>query len=94
MRLALKNWIDVYSTLNILVGSVLDANRDGHRDSDSAYPHLREGVAIPSHMFVVVTRCERAVVEIRNCPVADLKVLGMLFQHPVQRGVSGVKREG
>ena len=80
--------MEAYSTLNVMLGSVLDADRDGRRDSDSAYPDWVEGVALPSHMFVVVTRCGREGVKLEKCLVADLEVLGMLFQHPPETGVS------
>ncbi len=89
VRSLLNDWLGVYSTLNIMVGSVLDANRDGLRDSDSSYPNFTDGVAVPSHFFVVVTRCGLHGVELGACPVEDLQVLGMLFQSPLETGVSG-----
>lgn len=87
---ALADWLNAYGPLNIMVGSGLDANRDGLRDSDSAYPAIKEGVAIPSHMFVVVTRCSNQGVELESCDSADLQALGMLFQHPLESGVSSM----
>ena len=85
---ALIDWIEAYPSLNIMMGSVLDANRDGLRDPDSTYPRFKEGVVLPSHMFVVVTRCGRHGVDVQKCPTEDLLVLGMFFQHPLETGVS------
>lgn len=89
---ALSDWLRTYHMLHIIVGSVMDADRNGLRDPDSAYPRV-EGVAVPSHVFVVVTRCGDGGA-LESCDAGDLEVLGMLFRHPLETGVREGLREG
>ena len=66
---------------------MLDNNRDGLRDQDSTYKTFYKDMAVPSHFYLVVTRCS-VMKELNACGVDHLEVLGMLFQHPLAPGVS------
>ena len=88
----IRAWFKTYSVpMNIVIGVVLDANRDGTRDPDSDYANKFMGVAIPTHFYVVITRCGVSSKSLQSCGVEDLKVLGLVLQHPKQPGVSYCK---
>ena len=88
----LRSWANS-STIHVLLGSVLDADRDGRRDSDEDYTwwinNSVGGVAIPTHFYAVVVRCANDKgLEPTECEPNQLDALGMLFQHPTEPGVS------
>ena len=90
----IRAWFKTYSVpMNVVIGVVLDANRDGTRDPDSDYANKFMGVAIPTHFYVVITRCGVSSKSLRSCRVEDLKVLGLVLQHPKQLGVSSYDGE-
>ncbi len=75
--------------MNIITGVILDSNRDGIRDRDFDYEDKFMGVAIPTHFYVVITRCGVGGRSLSSCAVKDLRVLGLILQHPKELGVSG-----
>ena len=77
-----------HAQMNIVTGVILDANRDGARDPDNSYANKFMGVAIPTHFYVIVTRCAVNDTSLANCLEADLRVLGLVLQHPTPAGVS------
>ena len=90
----IRAWFKTYNVpMNVVIGVVLDANRDGTRDPDSGYANKFMGVAIPTHFYVVITRCGVSSKSLRSCGVKDLKVLGLVLQHPKQPGVSSYDGE-
>ena len=76
-----------HTPLHVILGVALDANDDGLRDDDSTYLHKCLGMTIPTHLFVVVTRCVVGG-DLKTCAVHDLALMGLLLQHPLQAGVS------
>ena len=88
----LRSWARNFSTINVILGSVLDTDRDGRRDSDASYNwwlgNRTGGVAIPTHFYAVVTRCgSGSGAEPADCDLEQLDTVGMLFQHPTEQGV-------
>ena len=86
----LRSWAANFSNINIILGSVLDVDRDGKRDSDNDYSwwtHGKGGVAIPSHFYAIVVRCKSEGMEPADCKPDQLDALGLLFQHPTENGV-------
>ena len=81
----LRSWANS-SAIHVLLGSVLDANRDGKRDNDANYSWWVGdevgGVAIPTHFYTVVVRCLSSGVEPADCDPGKLDTAGLLFQHP------------
>ena len=74
--------------IHIIIGSVLDINRDGKRDNDANYTWWVDGegdVAIPSHYYAVVVRCVTG--DGMECQEDQLDAIGLLFQHPTELGV-------
>ena len=93
----LRSWARNFSTIHVILGSVLDTNRDGKRDRDVDYSWWVDdndgGVAIPTHFYAVVTRCRGSDgVEPADCDLDQLDAVGMLFQHPTEPGVSNKKK--
>ena len=87
----LRSWAINFSTIHIILGSVLDVNRDGERDNDADYTRWvggSRGVAIPSHFYAIVVRCKSEGMEPADCKANQLDALGLLFQHPTADGVS------
>ena len=85
----ISTWFKTYNVpMNIIYGVVLDANRDGSRDPDSTYSDKFMGVAIPTHFYVVMTRCGVTGTSLQACAVKDLIVQGLVLQHPKEPGVS------
>jgi hypothetical protein len=75
----LMNWTDVYGTLHVITGCLLDSDGNGHRDPDSDFNHWLDGegsVAVPSGFYSIVTRCVET-----TCPVSSLEALGLLLHH-------------
>ena len=87
----LKHWATRFSTIHVILGSVLDNNKDGERDSDTNYTWRlgrAGGVAIPSHFYGVFVRCKSGGgVEPADCELDQLDAVGLLFQHPTEAGV-------
>ena len=88
----LKSWANS-STIHVLLGSVLDVNRNGRRDNDQEYTwwvnNKTGGVAIPTHFYAMVVRCvNNQGLELADCKPEQLDAVGMLFQHPTEAGVS------
>ena len=73
------------------MGSALDVNRDGERDSDANYTlwvNGSGGVAIPTHFYAVVVRCiNDDGLEPSDCEPDQLDAVGLLLQHPTEPGV-------
>ena len=88
----LRSWAVNFTTIHVILGSVLDADRDGERDKDADYVHRvggAKGVAIPSHFYAVVVRCiNDEGLEPADCDRNQLDALGLLFQHSTEPGVS------
>ena len=87
----LRSWANS-GTIHVFLGSVLDTNRDGRRDSDAEYTWWVDnkvgGVAIPTHFYAVVVRClSGGAVEPATCDSDKLDAVGLLFQHPTELGV-------
>ena len=87
----MRSWANS-STIQVFLGSVLDANRDGKRDDDASYTWWVNdtvgGVAIPTHFYAVIVRCVNDEgVEPADCKPEQLDAVGMLFQHPTEPGV-------
>jgi len=76
-----------HAQMNVIAGVILDANRDGTRDPDANYADKFMGVAIPTHFYVIVTRCTVNNSTLGNCPETDLEVLSLVLQHPTPAGV-------
>ena len=90
----LRSWANS-STIHVMLGSVLDTNRDGTRDNDQKYiwwvNNKTGGVAIPTHFYAVVVRCVNDQgLEPADCKPEQLDAVGMLFQHPTEPGVSNL----
>ena len=83
-----------FSTIHVILGSVLDTNRDGEWDNDTNYTRWvgsEGGVAIPTHFYAVVTRCVNDDgTEPADCEPNQLDAVGLLFQHPTEPGVSPI----
>lgn len=87
-----RSWAMSFGTIHVLVGSVLDGNRDGERDEDDNYTWWLKGeegsIAIPTHFYAVVVRCVNDKgVEPENCATNQLDAIGLLFHHPTAEGV-------
>jgi DNA/RNA endonuclease G (NUC1) len=91
----LRSWARNFSTIHVILGPVLDTDRDGRRDSDASYSWWvggrTGGVAIPTHFYAVLTRCgSGSGAEPADCDLEQLDTVGMLFQHPTEVGVSNI----
>ena len=90
----LKSWAIKFDTIHVILGSVLDTDRDGARDEDGDYIQWVDstgGVAVPTHFYAVVVRCVNDEgVEPADCKPEQLDAVGMLFQHPTEPGVCTV----
>ena len=88
----LRSWAVKFGTIHVILGSILDADRDGSRDRDGDYIQWvggAGGVAVPTHFYAVVVRCvDGDGVEPADCKTDQLDAVGMLFQHPTEAGVS------
>ena len=89
----MRSWAVKFGTIHVMVGSVLDANRDGERDNDGDYTWWVDGVggvAVPTHFYAVVVKCVKNGVEPAKCNPDQLDAVGLLFQHPTEIGVSRI----
>ena len=87
----MKSWAIKFGTVHVILGSILDTDRDGTRDEDGDYIQWvggAGGVAVPTHFYAVVVRCVNDEgMEPADCKTEQLDTVGMLFQHPTEPGV-------
>ncbi|PIK41676.1 putative venom phosphodiesterase 2 [Apostichopus japonicus] len=81
----------------VVAGPAFDTNRDGTRDSyqDIAFRSYAwvEKTPVPTHYYLVVTRCQDATQSVSLCPVEDLETVAYIFPHTKEtiRGDSSIQ---
>ncbi|XP_070556164.1 ectonucleotide pyrophosphatase/phosphodiesterase family member 3-like isoform X2 [Ptychodera flava] len=77
-------WADKYNGVNVISGALFDYNYDGHRDSDDDLADHESQAKfgdtwIPSHYYVIVTRCPGDQAYGSSC-TDDLEVLPFILR--------------
>ncbi|KAL7638831.1 UNVERIFIED_CONTAM: hypothetical protein RMT77_010365 [Armadillidium vulgare] len=73
----IPSWLNGSSSgLNIIIGPAFDKDADSVVDD---YNNFQSNPAVPSHLFLIVTKCSSSVTEINDCPTSDLDSLAFIF---------------
>ena len=82
----LRHWATNSSAIHVILGSVLDNNKDQERDNDANYTRRvggAEGIAIPSHFYGIAIKCKSSNgMEPADCELDEVDTIGLHFQHP------------
>nr|XP_045581985.1 venom phosphodiesterase-like isoform X2 [Procambarus clarkii] len=73
-----REWALLHGPLNLLSGSVFDYDADTIAD-DLATVSEGGGLVVPTHVFLVVTRCLAPVVQLDQCPHSQLDALAFVY---------------
>ncbi|XP_045128469.1 venom phosphodiesterase 2-like [Portunus trituberculatus] len=74
------HWARRYSTINVVLGPVFDYDADSFADDPSSCH--RSSVPVPTHMFMVVSRCLQWVHDLSDCPYSQVDALAFIYpQH-------------
>ncbi|XP_076061397.1 venom phosphodiesterase-like [Oratosquilla oratoria] len=72
-----KGWHAQYGSLNVIMGPVFDF--DGDNFADDLRQFRKHNLVVPTHMFMVVTRCAEYVSRPINCPVYSLDSMAFIY---------------
>ncbi|KAK4327360.1 hypothetical protein Pmani_002188 [Petrolisthes manimaculis] len=71
-------WQQLYGPLNVITGPVFDFDADSLAD-DITTLSVNKGVVVPTHMFLVVSRCVVWVSSLKNCPHNLIDTLAFVY---------------
>nr|XP_045625603.1 venom phosphodiesterase 2-like [Procambarus clarkii] len=74
-----KQWSYRYRTLNVITGPVFDYDTDTFADDLRTISPGGGEVMVPTHMFLVVSRCSVLVSHVSQCPHDHLDALAFVF---------------
>lgn len=80
----IKHWEAKYGSLNVVMGPAFDVHGSGRRPPLQDILDTRKPgspVAVPSHIFSVLTRCRTAGVSVHACIPSHLNVIAFLLPH-------------
>ncbi|XP_077599311.1 venom phosphodiesterase CdcPDE [Stigmatopora nigra] len=77
----LKKYATVYNDINVLVGPAFDHDHDGQYDQSQLIEIASDGdLPIPTHYFIVLTSCQNASRDIRQCD-GQMRMVSFLLPH-------------
>ncbi|XP_050711522.1 venom phosphodiesterase 2-like [Eriocheir sinensis] len=78
------HWARHYSTVNVVAGPVFDYDANSFADDLGNISRSHGLPPVPTHMFLVVTRCLQWVHDLSDCPSTHLDALAFIYpQHLV-----------
>ncbi|XP_076035320.1 venom phosphodiesterase-like [Oratosquilla oratoria] len=75
LNVSLPAWAATSNNVNVLAGPVFDHNADSFADSGVVF-------TMPSHLFLVVTRCTLPVADLSVCPHKNLDAIAFVIPEP------------
>ena len=81
-QLLLDNFVDAFlqlgsSPLNLVLGPVFDNDFDSHFDNYTLFD--RDSVPVPSHYYLLATRCLSGESTFEACPTENLDSVGLIY---------------
>ncbi|XP_065915476.1 venom phosphodiesterase 2-like [Dysidea avara] len=74
----LINWSNLYSSIHVISGCILDSNHDSIRDDDNRW--ISRDV-VPTQFYTIVISCANRSVDISECTVNDIRTIGVVLYH-------------
>ncbi|KAG7178039.1 Venom phosphodiesterase 2-like 1 [Homarus americanus] len=74
----INKWMVLYGPLNIVTGPVFDYNADTFADDLTTFSQSG-GLVVPTHMFLVVSRCLVLVNHMADCPHTQVDALAFVY---------------
>ncbi|XP_071537330.1 venom phosphodiesterase 2-like [Panulirus ornatus] len=73
-----KKWKHSYGTVNVITGPVFDYDADTFADNLDVISH-GEKLPVPTHMFMVVSRCEARTGHVTSCPHTLVDAIAFIY---------------
>ncbi|KAF2363587.1 DNA/RNA non-specific endonuclease [Trinorchestia longiramus] len=84
-------WRKKFGPMNIVVGPAFDGDGDSIKDDLANWRVQGQGVAVPTHLFAVITRCHIGFGGLHSCPPHHIDTLAFILPQyqPVSNCMSG-----
>ncbi|CAL4072109.1 unnamed protein product, partial [Meganyctiphanes norvegica] len=79
LRQYVATWAETYGALNVISGPVFDYDADTFVDNLHDLRYSKGGLKVPTHMFLVASRCFRWVAHPRDCPIHLLDTIAFVL---------------